>query len=115
MQLGAAVAGADDTALGLCTALGLPLGEAFQIRDDLLDVFGSADGACAARPGGPAREEAHRSPRSGPACGHPGATASTAPPGRPGRSRRTGGGRGAGHPGGDRRAAAHRAHDHLPV
>ncbi|WP_405624845.1 polyprenyl synthetase family protein [Streptomyces sp. NBC_00016] len=47
LQLGAAVAGADDTTLGLCTALGLPLGEAFQIRDDLLDVFGSADGACA--------------------------------------------------------------------
>jgi geranylgeranyl diphosphate synthase type I len=29
------------------TGLGLPLGEAFQLRDDLLDVFGSADGACA--------------------------------------------------------------------
>ncbi|MFM9700396.1 polyprenyl synthetase family protein [Streptomyces europaeiscabiei] len=47
LQLGAAVAGADDTTLNLCTAMGLPLGEAFQIRDDLLDVFGSADGACA--------------------------------------------------------------------
>ncbi|MFE2603648.1 polyprenyl synthetase family protein [Streptomyces mirabilis] len=47
LQLGAAVAGADDTTLNLCTALGLPLGEAFQIRDDLLDVFGSTDGACA--------------------------------------------------------------------
>ncbi|MFF3350236.1 polyprenyl synthetase family protein [Streptomyces sp. NPDC002779] len=46
LQLGAAVAGADDTTLDLCTALGLPLGEAFQLRDDLLDVFGSTDGAC---------------------------------------------------------------------
>ncbi|ANB04043.1 geranylgeranyl diphosphate synthase [Streptomyces ambofaciens] len=46
LQLGAAVAGADDTTVNLCTALGLPLGEAFQIRDDLLDVFGSTDGAC---------------------------------------------------------------------
>ncbi|MFD5567603.1 polyprenyl synthetase family protein [Streptomyces cadmiisoli] len=47
LQLGAAVAGAEDATLDLCTALGLPLGEAFQIRDDLLDVFGSTDGACA--------------------------------------------------------------------
>ncbi|MFD4411143.1 polyprenyl synthetase family protein [Streptomyces sp. NPDC058476] len=47
LQLGAAVAGADTATLDLCTTLGLPLGEAFQIRDDLLDVFGSADGACA--------------------------------------------------------------------
>ncbi|MDG9684324.1 polyprenyl synthetase family protein [Streptomyces sp. DH18] len=58
LQLGAAVAGADDTTLGLFTELGLPLGEAFQIRDDLLDVFGSADGACA--PGlGDLREGKH--------------------------------------------------------
>ncbi|MDO0910976.1 polyprenyl synthetase family protein [Streptomyces sp. DT2A-34] len=47
LQLGAAVAGAGAATLDLCTELGLPLGEAFQIRDDLLDVFGSADGACA--------------------------------------------------------------------
>ncbi|MFF9691152.1 polyprenyl synthetase family protein, partial [Streptomyces sp. NPDC014623] len=31
---------------GCLTRLGLPLGEAFQLRDDLLDVFGSPDGAC---------------------------------------------------------------------
>ncbi|MCL7427120.1 polyprenyl synthetase family protein [Streptomyces sp. YS415] len=46
LQLGASVAGAEDATLDLCTAVGLPLGEAFQIRDDLLDVFGSTDGAC---------------------------------------------------------------------
>lgn len=46
LQLGAAVAGAGADTLDRCTALGLPLGEAFQLRDDLLDVFGSADGDC---------------------------------------------------------------------
>ncbi|MEU4932585.1 polyprenyl synthetase family protein [Streptomyces yokosukanensis] len=48
LQLGAAVAGAgasEDT-MDVFTRLGLPLGEAFQLRDDLLDVFGSPDGAC---------------------------------------------------------------------
>jgi geranylgeranyl diphosphate synthase type I len=47
LQLGAAIAGADAATLDICTALGWPLGEAFQIRDDLLDVFGSADGSAA--------------------------------------------------------------------
>ncbi|WP_406192063.1 polyprenyl synthetase family protein [Streptomyces sp. NBC_01017] len=47
LQLGAAVAGTDAATLDICTALGIPLGEAFQMRDDLLDVFGSTDGACA--------------------------------------------------------------------
>ncbi|TQF02684.1 polyprenyl synthetase family protein [Kitasatospora acidiphila] len=49
LQLGAAVAGAGAATMDAFTQLGLPLGEAFQIRDDLLDVFGSPDGAC--RPG----------------------------------------------------------------
>ncbi|WP_328430777.1 polyprenyl synthetase family protein [Streptomyces sp. NBC_00453] len=47
LQLGAAVAGADGATMEVFTGLGLPLGEAFQLRDDLLDVFGSPDGACA--------------------------------------------------------------------
>jgi geranylgeranyl diphosphate synthase type I len=38
--LGAALADADTDDLGACRAIGLPLGEAFQLRDDLLGVFG---------------------------------------------------------------------------
>ena len=41
--LGAALADADDPELSACRALGLPLGEAFQLRDDLLGVFGDPD------------------------------------------------------------------------
>ncbi|MEI7030198.1 polyprenyl synthetase family protein [Streptomyces pratensis] len=44
LQLGAAVAGAGGAVMDAFTRLGLPLGEAFQLRDDLLDVFGSPDG-----------------------------------------------------------------------
>jgi len=40
LALGAAMAGADDEALAACRQIGLPLGEAFQLRDDLLGVFG---------------------------------------------------------------------------
>ncbi len=47
LQLGAAVAGAGEATMDVFTRLGVPLGEAFQLRDDLLDVFGSPDGACA--------------------------------------------------------------------
>ncbi|MFE4968670.1 polyprenyl synthetase family protein [Streptomyces sp. NPDC056660] len=47
LQLGAAVAGSGEGVMDAFTRLGLPLGEAFQLRDDLLDVFGSPDGACA--------------------------------------------------------------------
>jgi geranylgeranyl diphosphate synthase type I len=39
-QLGAALAGADAALLRACSAFALPLGEAFQLRDDLLGVFG---------------------------------------------------------------------------
>ena len=42
LHIGAALAGADDAALAGLTAYGLPLGEAFQLRDDLLGVFGDA-------------------------------------------------------------------------
>ncbi len=40
IALGAALAGADEEALAGCRAVGLPLGEAFQLRDDLLGVLG---------------------------------------------------------------------------
>ncbi|MFC8102483.1 polyprenyl synthetase family protein [Streptomyces sp. NPDC057363] len=40
LHLGVALAGADQGLLGLCSAYALPLGEAFQLRDDLLGVFG---------------------------------------------------------------------------
>ena len=40
LQLGAAIAGADPEVTAACTAIGLPLGEAFQLRDDVLGVFG---------------------------------------------------------------------------
>ena len=40
LQLGAAIAGAGEHAAEVYTAIGLPLGEAFQLRDDVLGVFG---------------------------------------------------------------------------
>jgi len=40
LALGAAAAGADDDARRRVARIGLPLGEAFQLRDDLLGVFG---------------------------------------------------------------------------
>jgi geranylgeranyl diphosphate synthase type I len=40
LQLGAAIAGAGPEVADACTAIGLPLGEAFQLRDDVLGVFG---------------------------------------------------------------------------
>jgi geranylgeranyl diphosphate synthase type I len=40
--VGAALAGAGDEATTALRAYGLPLGEAFQLRDDLLGVFGDA-------------------------------------------------------------------------
>src|SRR3954454_22949964 len=40
LQLGAAIAGAGPRAVDAYTAIGLPLGEAFQLRDDVLGVFG---------------------------------------------------------------------------
>jgi geranylgeranyl diphosphate synthase, type I len=43
LHIGAALAGAPPEALTGLSAFGLPLGEAFQLRDDLLGVFGDAD------------------------------------------------------------------------
>ncbi|HEX2074074.1 MAG TPA: polyprenyl synthetase family protein, partial [Geodermatophilus sp.] len=40
LQLGAAIAGAGEDVAAAYTAIGLPLGEAFQLRDDVLGVFG---------------------------------------------------------------------------
>lgn len=42
VALGAALAGADDAAIAATSAFGLPVGEAFQLRDDVLGVFGDA-------------------------------------------------------------------------
>lgn len=58
MLLGAAVAGADAAALDRCAAIGLPLGEAFQLRDDLLGVFG--DPAVTGKPAGDDLREGKR-------------------------------------------------------
>ena len=43
LQIGAALAGASPETLAELSRFGLPLGEAFQLRDDLLGVFGDPD------------------------------------------------------------------------
>ncbi|WP_067811413.1 polyprenyl synthetase family protein [Actinomadura kijaniata] len=43
LHLGAALAGADAATMGALTNYGLPLGIAFQLRDDVLGVFGDPD------------------------------------------------------------------------
>lgn len=50
VQLGAALAGADPDRLADLSGYGLPLGEAFQLRDDLLGVYG--DPAVTGKPAG---------------------------------------------------------------
>jgi geranylgeranyl diphosphate synthase type I len=50
LHLGAALGGASPDQLAALTAFGLPLGEAFQLRDDLLGVFG--DPATTGKPAG---------------------------------------------------------------
>ncbi|MFI9201120.1 polyprenyl synthetase family protein [Streptomyces sp. NPDC053048] len=42
LHLGAALAGSGAPVMDACTAYALPLGEAFQLRDDLLGVFGDS-------------------------------------------------------------------------
>ncbi len=58
VQLGAALAGADDALLTHLEAFGLPLGRAFQYRDDLLGVFG--DSALTGKPAGDDLREGKR-------------------------------------------------------
>lgn len=43
LQLGAALAGGGAPVLDACTAYGIPVGEAFQLRDDVLGVFGDTE------------------------------------------------------------------------
>ncbi|WP_341925487.1 polyprenyl synthetase family protein [Nocardioides psychrotolerans] len=50
LHIGAALAGADAGALARLSSFGLPLGEAFQLRDDLLGVYG--DPATTGKPAG---------------------------------------------------------------
>jgi len=58
LLLGAVLAGADDAALAATSTYGLPLGEAFQLRDDLLGVFG--DPATTGKPAGDDLREGKR-------------------------------------------------------
>lgn len=58
IALGAALAGADADQLATCSAFGLPLGEAFQLRDDLLGAFG--DPATTGKPAGDDLREGKR-------------------------------------------------------
>lgn len=52
LQAGALLAGADQATVAACGEFGLPLGEAFQLRDDLLGVFG-----CPQRTGKPVLDD----------------------------------------------------------
>ena len=58
LQLGAALAGADAAAMAQFSEYGIPLGEAFQLRDDILGVFG--DPAATGKPAGDDLREGKR-------------------------------------------------------
>jgi geranylgeranyl diphosphate synthase, type I len=58
LLIGAVLAGASDTQRAASSAFGLPLGEAFQLRDDLLGVFG--DPAATGKPVGDDLREGKR-------------------------------------------------------
>ena len=58
LVLGAALAGADEAALDALRGVGLPLGVAFQLRDDVLGVFG--DPAVTGKPAGDDLREGKR-------------------------------------------------------
>jgi geranylgeranyl diphosphate synthase, type I len=59
LLIGAGLAGADDATAAALSAFGLPLGEAFQLRDDLLGVFGDP-----ARTGKPAGDDLREGKRT---------------------------------------------------
>jgi geranylgeranyl diphosphate synthase type I len=58
LHIGAALAGAGPARIAALTRFGLPLGEAFQLRDDVLGVFG--DPAVTGKPAGDDLEEGKR-------------------------------------------------------
>lgn len=58
LVIGAAMAGADDAMLARLRAVGLPIGEAFQLRDDVLGVFG--DPSTTGKPAGDDLREGKR-------------------------------------------------------
>jgi geranylgeranyl diphosphate synthase type I len=58
LHLGAAIGGGNDAAFAAFSGYGLPLGEAFQLRDDLLGVFG--DPAVTGKPAGDDLREGKR-------------------------------------------------------
>jgi geranylgeranyl diphosphate synthase type I len=58
LHLGAALGRADERLFGVLTSYGLPLGEAFQLRDDLLGVYG--DPAVTGKPAGDDLREGKR-------------------------------------------------------
>src|SRR4051794_6800541 len=58
LHLGAAIAGASDGVFAALSAYGLPLGEAFQLRDDVLGVFG--DPSVTGKPAGDDLREGKR-------------------------------------------------------
>src|SRR5690606_34075500 len=71
LHVGAALAGADDALLAGLTDVALPLGEAFQLRDDVLGVFG--DPADTGKPSGDDLREGKRTvlvARTAEVCGH---------------------------------------------
>ena len=58
LHLGASLAGADDRLLAALSNYGIPVGEAFQLRDDVLGVFG--DAAVTGKPAGDDLREGKR-------------------------------------------------------
>ena len=60
LHLGIALAGGGSDLLAAGSAYGLPLGEAFQLRDDVLGVFGDPERDRQAGRRRPARGQAHR-------------------------------------------------------
>jgi geranylgeranyl pyrophosphate synthase len=72
LQLGAELAGADERITAAYSAYGVPLGEAFQLRDDVLGVFGDPAETASRRATTCARASApccSRWPRSAPTRG----------------------------------------------